>query len=923
MKIVEVKIKNFRGYGVNIGAKDGFYSFNELNTSKFIIFNGFNGFGKTSFFEAVEWCMTNTVKRLSSFEANDSKTNLRGNHYLTFISKDGSQREAEVTIIFDNNTIVKRTTTSKSLQANDYNSNTHLYINEEEVAIDLDYISRFSLRKIYTVNFLGQETILDLLRKDKPEERSSKFLSLIDLNVLNSIQNNSRNNNFGSKIDKADEEIKKLSECRTTANELLKRIGAESVESYLANIEAERKSLVSIIDTLTVPEIKSFFQSCVELKEVTIDNCLDLVDIINNKSAKIKERLQILLQEKQSKEESENTSKAITLFTRINKLNSIKKTNCGRLLEAFSVNESRVESINVRLKELTNASLDLQKYISNLPWHIYSSQNDNIEYVLTNGLDVNILNESIRKFDIQVDIFNNLDICIKEKEILDSLTSAVAEIKSISKTLVENTVLELNKKITTFNYENKKKLYQIKEKENNLALFSKLNSAHAEVLQKASEFISSQKDLNECPLCLSTDFSSAETKLELPNSQNNLIKEQLLNIISKQISGGDEAITNLHKEIEELKLQQKKSQENITQELNIQFVEHLHMIISEEDILLKSVNKIVNIYSQRIEGIKNNCEVITSNLRLSIDKYKTDYKLVFNEEYEISKKNIDQSLIEEEERRLSKLLELLNSEKDEENKVYTLESLIKLRDLLPQVDSNIKLENLSAKIKDCSKLLPVLNTWSRFNLTTDEKQVLKGIIRYEKSILHHKKVQESLSIDKTIVETISSNVSKKKDEMLQQLFQNQLIKYIYQEINPHYRFNDITLENKNSGQSNKNYIKFNDVHLNQIFSAAQLNIISLSIFMGMGLPEKNSGLQQLFLDDPIQSMDDMNVLALIDIFRNLIDLPNAKNIILSTHDDNFAQLLKIKMRNKNIKIFDFVSYGDEGPIITNTNNQTS
>lgn len=919
MKIVEVKIKNFRGYGVNIEAKDGFYSFNGLNASKFIIFNGFNGFGKTSFFEAIEWCMTNTVKRLSSFEANDSKTNLRGNHYLTFISQDGSQRKAEVTIIFDNNTIVKRTTTSKSLQANDYNSNTHLYINEEEVAIDLDYISRFSLRKIYTVNFLGQETILDLLRKDKPEERSSKFLSLIDLNVLNSIQNNSRNNNFGSKIDKADEEIKKLSEYRTTANELLKRIGAESIESYLANIEAERKSLVTIINTLTVPEIKSFFQSCVELKEVTIDNCLDLVDIINNNSAKIKERLQILLQEKQSKEEFENTSKAITLFTRINKLNSIKQTNCGKLLEAFSVNESRVESINVRLKELTNALLDLQKYISNLPWHIYSSQNDNIKYVLTNGIDVNILNESIRKFDLQVDIFKNLDISIKKKEILDSLTSAVAEIKSISKTLVENTVLELNKKITTFNNENNKKLYQIKEKENNLALFSKLNSAHAKVLQKASEFISSQKDQNECPLCLSTDFSSAETKLNLPNSQSNLIKEQLLNIISKQISGGDETVTNLHKEIEDLKLEQKKSQENITQEVNIQFVEHFHMIVSKEDILLKLANNIVNIYSQRIEGMKKNCDIITSNLRLRIDKYKTDYKLIFNEEYEVSKKKIDQSLIEEE-RGLSKLLELLNSEKDEENKVYTLESLIKLRDLLTQVDSNIKLEDISAKIKDCNKLVPVLNTWCRFKLTSDEKQVLKGIIRYDKSILHQKIVKESLSIDKTIVETISSNVSKKKDEMLQQLFQNQLIKYIYQEINPHYRFNDITLENKNSGQSNKNYIKFDNVHLNQIFSAAQLNIISLSIFMGMGLPEKSSGLQQLFLDDPIQSMDDMNILALIDIFRNLIDLPNAKNIILSTHDDNFAQLLKIKMRNKNIKVFDFVSYGDEGPIVTNTNN---
>lgn len=917
MKIEEIKIKNFRGYGENSDVEDGFYSFNQLNTCRFIIFNGYNGFGKTSFFEAVEWCLTNSVERLSSFEDNDSVTNLRGNHYLSFISKDDSQRNAEVIIVFDNKIIIKRTTTSKSLHANDYNDNTHFFLNGNEVAVDLDNIEGFSLRKIYAVNFLGQETILDLLRKDKPEKRSSKFLGLIDLNILNKIQTNSnpRNFNYNSKIEKAKEEIININKDRDKANELLIKIGAESVETYMASIELKRVSFVTIINTLAVPEIQSLFQPCIEMKDLTLENCLDLVDIINNRSIRIKDQFAELTQKKRSKEDYDNITSAIALFTRINKSNSIKDVNFDKLTKAYNINLSRCESIKLKTAAISEISLRLSNNTSHLPWHIYSSLNENIEHILINGIDIDTFNDTIHKFDIYFSTFSSLNLKIKNKKISDSLVSVVDEIKSISKILIKDTVLELNKNIIAFKIENKNQQDQIKEKESNLAILSKLNKEHTDILHKASEFISSQKNINECPLCLSTDFSSAETKLELENSQNNLIKEQLLNIIAKQISGGDKIITDVDKEIKELKILQKKSQEAISQNVNSRFIEQLRIIKSKEEVLSGLINNIIKVYTQRLDGVKNRYNVILSNLRLSINNYKENYKFIFNEEYEISKKEIDQNLIENDEKSLSRLLELLNSEKNEENKVYTLEALSKLKYSFSSVDSNIKLDELSVKISNYSKLIPELDTWNRFYLTPTEKEIVKGIIKYDNDIKRYRDILKNMSTDKEIVSTISSNVSKKKDEILQQLFQNKLIKYIYKEINPHYRFNDITLENKKSGQSNKNYIKYKDVHLNQIFSAAQLNIISLSIFMGMGLPEKTSDFQQLFLDDPIQSMDDLNVLALIDIFRNLADLPDAKSIILSTHDDNFAQLLKIKMRNKKIKVFDFVSYGDEGPVI--------
>lgn len=90
--------------------------------------------------------------------------------------------------------------------------------------------------------------------------------------------------------------------------------------------------------------------------------------------------------------------------------------------------------------------------------------------------------------------------------------------------------------------------------------------------------------------------------------------------------------------------------------------------------------------------------------------------------------------------------------------------------------------------------------------------------------------------------------------------------------------------------------------------------MALSVFLGLGLSQQYSRLDQLFLDDPIQNMDDVNILALIDVFRAILDSKHKqKKIMLSTHDDNFAKLLSIKMRNREFIQYNFVGYGDEGP----------
>lgn len=106
------------------------------------------------------------------------------------------------------------------------------------------------------------------------------------------------------------------------------------------------------------------------------------------------------------------------------------------------------------------------------------------------------------------------------------------------------------------------------------------------------------------------------------------------------------------------------------------------------------------------------------------------------------------------------------------------------------------------------------------------------------------------------------------------------------------------------------------VYLDHIFSEAQMNVLSLSIFLGLVFSVRNYGFKQIFLDDPVQSLDDINEVSFIDLLRTLIQSKEVdKNCIISTHDHNFSQLMKIKLRNYNFVEYRFESYGLEGPRI--------
>jgi DNA repair exonuclease SbcCD ATPase subunit len=105
-----------------------------------------------------------------------------------------------------------------------------------------------------------------------------------------------------------------------------------------------------------------------------------------------------------------------------------------------------------------------------------------------------------------------------------------------------------------------------------------------------------------------------------------------------------------------------------------------------------------------------------------------------------------------------------------------------------------------------------------------------------------------------------------------------------------------------------------------LFSSSQLNALAVSIFLGLNLGAAEAPLAVAMLDDPLQSLDDVNLLGLVDTFRRTKAL---RQLIVSTHDRRLASLLERKLRpvgdDRATRVYNFEGWTPEdGPSLMRT-----
>jgi DNA repair exonuclease SbcCD ATPase subunit len=151
--------------------------------------------------------------------------------------------------------------------------------------------------------------------------------------------------------------------------------------------------------------------------------------------------------------------------------------------------------------------------------------------------------------------------------------------------------------------------------------------------------------------------------------------------------------------------------------------------------------------------------------------------------------------------------------------------------------------------------------------------------------------------------------------------QGPLIRSLYQRMYPHPLFSEIDLEVAGAYGSGELYLtvstsqKSVKANPSTIFSASQLNVLAVVVFIALNLRGGSSG-SVLMLDDPIHSMDDLNVLGFCDVMRQLKE---SRQVILSTHNRDFYKLLLSKLRpsnsNETVKGFWFSDWSELGPTV--------
>ena len=130
-----------------------------------------------------------------------------------------------------------------------------------------------------------------------------------------------------------------------------------------------------------------------------------------------------------------------------------------------------------------------------------------------------------------------------------------------------------------------------------------------------------------------------------------------------------------------------------------------------------------------------------------------------------------------------------------------------------------------------------------------------------------------------------------------------LLQRIFARINPHPSFRVVRFATdvvRGKGRLNTKILdQSEDISSESpeaVLSSSQLNALAVSIFLSFNLSLPNLPLDAALLDDPIQSLDDINLLGLVDLLRRTKD---RRQVIVSTHDARFGRLLSRKLRPAN------------------------
>ena len=1008
MKIKKVEIEAFRAYQSKL---DSIFDFtnDKGEAANFVAIYAPNGFGKSSFYDAVEWAITNRIKRLEDYQSEAKSTK----------SPDEGLK------VLRNKYVDEKTITTVAVSTNGpknfVRNLSKIRKNQNDMSLG------FSENDFFRHVILSQDEIEGFLREDKPQERYTKFMESFggsieiarkELSVLIN-DNKSELSNLKKKRQSLIEELKQpidlsvfenfnsvatelnsLGENIVLPNKAISSLGVHQLDANLVSRQHELNTSLTannkILDLLTerlskLPEIKLHADNEAKqknrlawlLKGIADADAYRGLFVSNEKCVEDQKQANIHLKQlialAQSADYFLKTEFRLKEITKNKSVLTEKFSNLNADVAGF---KESLEGLNQELKINDGRTSLLKKLV----------EDSDIAYsdLSSNKSQRDVLNQKIvnKQSEIQKDK-------IRQKKFSGEL-GELSELKVTSSALLTENV-----GVLVFEQEKIVRLAKCHAEVDLLRL-------HESALQATQKTLTEQMGLHQklisigldylniepsdiCPLCTAPHFSPDELidKVKNQSLESELSRENSNKIIEsssrqKELSNEIQGITKqaleaqayqlsiLRNELNELKVkltkaeQEKSAFEDELKKLEDRNTELTESVwgLSKQELLTKAGDELSKSSVKRLDLIKKKGEldakkqektellksksVKQSQLESEMTTKSSDHVyisvLAYLNENSIAVQDIKSHFGEKQSELESTVQEYIASCKSLVGQCHGLQQkmttdgtwvdvshLNKEKDLLEEalansqaavnefyesisnimnIHSEVPLEKIqvliTTKAEECR-----VNTKALEKMLNSIKLLLELIISF-KPFMKHISTQEELETlqlklgeRKQVDEVLGSEraiIIEKLEVLINSFFFDDLINSIYKKIDPHPTFKKVEFKvNFETDKPSLNILLSDEAGgmISPIlyFSAAQSNILSLSVFLANAIhaeDDEDNPIDVILIDDPIQSMDSINVLSTIDLLRSIC-LKFDKQIIISTHDENFFGLLQRKI----------------------------
>lgn len=798
LRILRVEVENFRGY-------EGKLVYNLSPESKVFLLSGPNGYGKTTFFDSVEWVLTGEISRIKeNIDVKKDKKNPTEQSLINNISNRSKEEFAQVTLSFilDNKfyEIKRESITYKQDYLKD---NTKLLLKlkdkSKEIEITQEWIDELFKEKdgasyklsekFSSYHLCSHEKNLKILQKNR-ESIHGMLSILFGENKFSLYRDNSK-----KLLDEVAKRVKeKENEYNILHNSGKQALGIKEFGSLEKHLDSYNKWLLP-------NEMEINFETV--LKTNLSERQISLVNILNF----LKQKDQYI-----------NYKKYLEYKTKEKKYNFFIKG----IEEKFEKIRDIVEEENFsfsRLEKERSQLLYFQNKIQQMFEQLKSLEVDNVEEE-----HLKTITEFKEKYSYQLKEIN-----------LGEIWDLFSQIK----------------KIADF----KKQIRIVQEQK---LQFEEQNSDFINFIEYIKKHIESSHSTNECPLC----------NQEIP--------------------------------IETLKslIEQKHASFSIWEIKVASLKDEYKLLKSEALILINKFNKEVKLILRYIEkGLKEYLDKLQR--RTEFEEFKDNLS-----RYELDIHTINEESLKEFREKI--YVEFINSSK-----------LVKQEDFITTTITGVN--NFILKYEEKQKRYQGILGNVNIEIVQNKLNSLEKIIENNNYVLYKQKIEDIQSqLDKlkeqhAIIKKIKNNVYSAVNE-LEKKYKNELeepINYVYKKINRHSNFTKINMSLP-SGRSNKKVDatvgnKDSIVNLSNVLSSGQITTVALSFFLGIAFKKRFSKFNSYFFDDPIQHMDDLNILSFIDLLRvHLTDEDFANQIFISTCNEDMDNLLVSKMKHFNIGLTKYV-----------------